>query len=406
MPTKGQPSVAVLFRLLQESPETTRTDLVRLSGLSKATVSETIADLIERGFISERGKRQPARGRSQVIIEFNPQARLVLGAQFTDHGCQAVLTDLRARPVASAERPLSGTSPDQFIDALVQCVEELRAAHPGIPVIGLGVGVPGLVDSSGRHVIVSVPFNWSEVPLSGMLEARLGLPVRLVNRAKAAALGEYWQGEHKEPGERDNLAYVFVGAGIVCGLVFDGQPYFGSGGAAGEIGHLTVVPDGPLCGCGNRGCLHMLASESAIVRAVRSRLRQDSRADADALVPGGQLGMMTLDTIIAAAEAGNTAIRSTVEESARYLGIAIANLVNLVNPSVVVIGGPVAGFGDVLIDTVRAEVRQRALWDALHGVRLVLSNLGDSAGAIGAAALLLDPRRLDALLDATSVETA
>lgn len=395
MASRAQSSLAVLFELLRGSPQVTRTELVRQSGLSKATVSETIAGLLERGFLAEVGKRQPGRGRSQVVLELNTRSRLVLGAQFTERACQVVLADLRAAPVSVVERPLAGTDPEHFVDALCECVDELRADRP---ILGLGVGVPGLVNQGGREVVVSVPYRWSHVPLSDMLEARLGLPVVIANRAKAAALGEYWQTVHQDPTGCDHLAYVFIGAGIVSGLVVNGDLYVGSGGAAGELGHVTVVPNGPDCGCGNRGCLHMLASESAIIRSVRSKLRQRSPAVLGQGLTGQALGMLSLPDLVAAAAAGDQIVLEAVSEAATYLGIAIANMVNLMNPSVVVIGGPVASFGDPLIDGIRAEVRQRALWDALDGVRIVPSTLGDSAGTIGAAALFLNSFATETLL--------
>lgn len=397
----GQASLGVLYELLRESPHTTRTELVHRSGLSKATVSETVGLLLDHGFVVETGKRQPGRGRSQVVLEFQSGTRLVLGANFTDHGCQVVLADLRAAPVAFAERPFAGGSPAAFVDALVACVEELRPRATA-PVLGLGVGVPGLVDPTGRIVAVSVPYGWEQVPIAEMVEARIGVPAVVVNRAKAAALGEAWRGDHDPAAPTHHLAYVYVGAGIVAGFVIDGEPYFGSAGTAGEIGHVTVLPDGPLCGCGNRGCLHMLASESAIIRAVRAGARRHADPATVAGSPLASLATLTIPALIEAANDGNAIVRAAVEDAGTYLGIAVANLINLMNPSVVVIGGPVMGFGELLLDRVRDEVRQRALWDALRGVAIVASTLGDAAGTVGAAALYLKALDATALLNPPS----
>ncbi len=397
MVVAGQSSVAVLFDLLRARPQTTRTALVQASGLSKATVSEAIAELLAHGFIAEVGKHQPGRGRSQVVLEFNPSTCLVIGVQFTDTGCHAVLAELRAGGVASTERPLTGTRPDDFIEALCQCVEELSGVA-NAPVLGVGVGVPGLVDPAGRVVVASVPYGWDQVPIADMLEPRLNLPVVVANRAKAAALGEHWQGNHAFTSARQHLAYLHVGSGIVAGFVNDGELFFGSGGAAGEIGHMTIVPDGPLCGCGNRGCLHMLASESAIVRSVRAKSRHSPEPGNGNALPS--LATITIPSLIAAASAGNEIVLDAVAEAGAHLGIAIANAVNLMNPSLIVIGGSIAGFGEPLFAAIRAEVRQRALWDALNGVPIVPSALGDDAGTVGAAALFLDQVNVGALLTA------
>lgn len=396
MAISGRSSVAVLFELLRTHPRTTRTDLVRLAGLSKATVSEAIADFMESGLIDEVGKQQLGRGRSQVVLEFNAGARLVMGVQFTEGGCHAVLADLGAREIAATTRPFTGPSPDDFVDALCECVAEL-AGKATAPVLGVGVGVPGLVSPDGREVIASVPYGWEHVPIADMVELRLKLPVITANRAKAAALGEYWRGNHVTHRERSHLAYVHVGSGIVTGFVVNGELFLGSGGAAGEIGHMTVLHDGPVCGCGNRGCLHMLASESAIVRAVRTKSRQQPDPANGGVLPS--LASITIRSLIEQAAAGNQLVLDVVADAGAWLGIAIANVVNLMNPSVIVIGGSIAGFGEPLFDAIRGEVRQRALWDALNGVPIVPSTLGDDAGTVGAAALFLDQIDATTLLD-------
>ncbi|HYH11864.1 MAG TPA: MarR family transcriptional regulator, partial [Thermomicrobiales bacterium] len=142
-------SVDTIFHVLRELPETTRTDIVARTGLSKATVSETIAQLLANGLVTEVGKREPGRGRRQVLLQLRTDSRLVIGAEFNEHGCRAVLADLRAGPVTFAERPFTSTNPDDFVVALEGCVEELRG-QARAPVLGIGIGVPGLVDDAGR----------------------------------------------------------------------------------------------------------------------------------------------------------------------------------------------------------------------------------------------------------------
>lgn len=389
MAASGQPSYGTLFALMRTKPETTRTELVELSGLSKATVSEAVAFMMERGMLAEIGKRQPGRGRSQVVLAFQSDVRLVLGAQFTEHGVSAVLADLRAGPVAWAVRSRSATDPEGFVNALVECVDELRAKAQA-PILGLGVGVPGLVDPAGRKVVLSVPYGWEQVPIADMLEARIGMPVVVTNRAKAAALGEYWQGGRQVDGSHEHLLYVHIGAGIVAGIVNNGGLYTGHGGSAGELGHTTVLPDGPVCACGNHGCLHMLASESALIREVRTRIRRQPEADASTSLSMQTLGNITIERLQAAAAEGDMAVLQVVQEAGRWVGIALANAINLLNPSLVVMGGSLAEFGEPFLLSVRNEVRQRALWDAIHDVEITLSELGDSAGTIGGAAVFLD----------------
>lgn len=389
MAVGGQASFDILFDLLRIHPETTRTDLVTLSGLSKATVSETIAELIAHGFLAEVGKRQPGRGRSQVVLALQTQNRLVVGAQFGEHGCHAALCDLRGAPIAFAERPIVGTAPELYVDALAACVEELRGQAEA-PVLGVGVGVPGLVSHDGRTIIGSVPHGWKNVPFCDLVEAKTGLPMVIANRAKAAALGEYWQGTFPEGADRSQLVYVFAGAGIIAGYVFRGELYLGHSGSAGELGHITVQPDGQQCGCGNHGCLHTLAAESAIIRSVRGQLRRQTDSLLSQTLSGQSLEMLSMEMLIDAAKLGDPVVLDEVRRAGTWLGVAIGNLINLINPSLVVIGGSFAEFGAPAIEAIEAEVRQRALWDALHAVTIVPSNLGDNAGIAGGAALFLD----------------
>lgn len=382
----GSASRSVIFNLLRDSPQTTRTELAARSGLSKPTVSEIVAALLKDGFLRETGKFSEGRGRSRILLELVPTARLVLGTHLGDGVCTAVLADLRARPLRTASRFVAGTDPGSALEAITTCVDELRA-DAGTAILGVGVGVPGSVDPAGRRVTISVPYGWRDVPIADLLEERLGLPVLATNRAKAATLGELWRGGHPAV---EHLFYVFVGRGIVAGIVANSALYVGAAGGAGELGHMTILPDGPLCGCGNHGCLHTLASESAIVRGFRARVRQHPGVALPNNLAGADLGTISLQMLHEAARHGDPLVLETVREAGAYLGIALANVVNLINPSRIIIGGPVAGFGEPLFEAVRAEVHRRALWDSLSDLAIAPSSLGDDAGPIGAAALLLE----------------
>lgn len=389
MSINRQASHATILSLLRERPHTTRTEIVATSGLSKATVSEAISYLLSLGLIAEVGKRQPGRGRSQVVIELQSEKRLVLGAQFAEQSCRVVLTDLVAGPVTWAERTTNGIDPESFIDTLAECCETLlRDARA--PVLGIGVGVPGLVSPDGRRVMVSVPHGWTNVPICDLIEARIGLPAVVTNRAKAAALGEYWQGDHATDATLDHLFYVYMGAGIVSGFVERGHLYLGSSGAFGELGHMTVEPGGRACPCGNSGCLYTVASESAILRDANDLMDSSSSP-------------LTLDDVIAGALAGDEPITNVVNDAARWIGIALANVVNLMNPSAVVLGGPISQLGRGFTARVRSEVEARALGESLEHMAMLTTRLGDAAGPIGAAALFLDSLRPEQIIEAPEV---
>ncbi|MGI8912968.1 MAG: ROK family protein, partial [Chloroflexota bacterium] len=255
---RGREAVLAVIR---RRGQTTRTELAAACGLSKAQVSDIVAALLSDGIVREVGTKQEGRGRSRIVLELNATAHLVLGAQLDDERCVAILADLQARPQVVETVGITGGRPEDFVAALTTAVERLRA-QTATPILGLGVGTPGSLDLAGRIIRLSVPHGWRDIPIADLIEARIALPIRVANRAKVAVLGEHWHG--RAQGIQD-VAYVFVGNGIIAGLLIDGKLYFGAGGA-GELGHVTVVPDGPVCGCGNRGCLHMFASGAAIVR--------------------------------------------------------------------------------------------------------------------------------------------
>lgn len=378
---RGREAVLAAIRRREQ---TTRTELAAACGLSKAQVSDIVAALLSDGIVREVGTKQEGRGRSRIVLELNATAHLVLGAQLDDERCVAILADLQARPQVVETVGITGGRPEDFVAALTTAVERLRA-QTATPILGLGVGTPGSLDLAGRIIRLSVPHGWRDIPIADLIEARIALPIRVANRAKVAVLGEHWHG--RAQGIQD-VSYVFVGNGIIAGLLIDGKLYFGAGGA-GELGHVTVVPDGPVCGCGNRGCLHMFASGAAIVRLAHAHAWERGETLLRTL-PAGGLVALTLDDVLNAARQGDAVALEAIATAGVYLGIAIANLINLVHPRMVVIGGPVGRLGEPVVAVIRREVQRRALANILTDLQIVPTALGDEAGVIGAAAYFLD----------------
>jgi glucokinase len=382
-PSVREVNLDAIVELLRSRKQTTRTELIRLSGLSKATVSGIVAQLADRGLVREVGKVQQGRGRSRILLEFNSVARAVLGAQIDDTSCTVVLADLDAAVQRSVTRRLPSHCPEDMFDAVTDAVAELRR-DASAPVLGLGVGAPGNIDRTGRRITVAVSHGWRDLPIADVLEERVGLPVVAANRAKVAALGHLRQGDF---GGGDNLVYVFLGSGIIAGIVMDGRLCFGRDGAAGDIGHVTVQPDGPLCGCGNRGCLHTVAAEDAILALAREKARQHGPTSALHRLSHGRLADVTVASLAEAAADGDAATIDALAEVGAYVGLAVANLVNTLNPDAVVIGGPSARLGEPLLGPIRREVQRRALADAAAKLDIVAARNDDEAGAIGGCVL-------------------
>lgn len=249
---------------------------------------------------------------------------------------------------------------------------------------GIGICSAGWVDSE-RGIVPAAPQlpGWHDVPLAQIIRERLGPPAILENDANAAALGEHTFGAGR--GAR-HLVYITVSTGVGGGIIADGKLYGGARGSAGEIGHTVIDPNGPKCGCGNNGCLEALASGTAIARqGAEAAKRGDSPALAEALKRETRLGAKD---VAAAAEAGDAAAREVFAEAGRYLGMALANVVNLLSPEAIILGGGVMHSRELFLPQAEKTMRELALDEPLKYVRVSLAELGDMAGPLGMIARL------------------
>ena len=248
------------------------------------------------------------------------------------------------------------------------------------------MGIPGLADLAAgvTRFLPNLPTQWRDAPVRDVLAPQIGCPVYLLNDVRMATLGELTYGHGR--GRLDTMAFFALGTGIGGGVVIDGRLRLGPLGAAGELGHQTIVPDGPTCGCGNRGCLETLASGPAIT-AQGVWLLASGRAPRLHELVGGDPGAVTPREMALAAAAGDEAVREALIRAAEYLGIGVANVVTVLHPDLVVLGGGLAEIGPLLFDTVRETVRRRVCMFPVDNVRIEKSLLGDKAGALGGIAL-------------------
>ncbi len=296
------------------------------------------------------------------------------------------LVDREGRVLDRERTPTPVGGPDSVIDAVAEGLRAI-AGRTGFDIRGadgVGVGAPGPLDPESG-VIYDPPnmAGWGKVPLAQMLEARLGVPTYVENDANAAALGERWAGAGRGI---DDLVYLTVSTGIGGGLILGGRLYRGSSGTAGEVGHMLVDPGGRRCGCGRVGCLEAAASGTAIARAALEAVAS-GRASTLAALPTEAL---TAEEVARAAAEGDPLARELFARAAAHVGVGVANLVNLLNPAAVIIGGGVAGAGELLFGPVRRIVSEEALPRPAGAVRVVPAALGPDVGAVGAAAVVLD----------------
>jgi len=379
---------ARLLEILQETRVVSRAELARRAGLSRTTVGILVEELLRVGLAREVGLASSTGGRPPMLLEFNPDAALALGAQMTDRAWHIVLANLDTQARRRVSVRIADDTPQAAIAALQEGVTALTEQQaPGTILPAIGVGTPGLVDVHSGVIKSAVDIGWAEVPMKAMIEERLGLRALVANRSKVGALAELSQGTGAGRQVND-LIYISIGTGIAAGIVHQRRLYTGANSSAGELGHVTVLPDGPVCPCGNQGCLQQLASGPAIANRARARLREGLPSILGRLA-GDHPERISAITVFRAAQEGDTLAQEVVAETARHLGLAVANLINLFNPELIVLGGPVGRRSQVLLEPLLEQVRRRAMAYPLSTVRIVTSRLGPEAGAIGAATLVL-----------------
>ncbi len=275
---------------------------------------------------------------------------------------------------------------DRLVALAERSIAETCRQVPGAEIVGAGVGAPGPLDTRSGIVLLTPNLGWVNLPLRQIIHDRLGLPAALDNDANCAVLGEWWVGAAR--GTRHAIGLT-IGTGIGGGIIFDGRLYHGAADVAGEIGHTTIDTEGRRCKCGNYGCLEAYASGPNIaLRAVEA-----IEAGAESLLParvGGDLRRITAQTVYEAAAAGDELALEVVNDTAKFLAVGVANLLNVFNPEVVVVCGGVTLAGDHLFVPLRREVARRAFKPAVASCRIVPGELVGTAGVYGAAKVFID----------------
>lgn len=375
-----------------------RVTIARRTGLSRTTVGSLVDALLKEGLVREgcTVSAAPSGGRRATLVHFNEAAGYILGVDLGRSHLTLLATDLAANVIARHSGPFDcSLGADICLPQLVRevCAFTAAAHIEWDSVVGLGLGIPGPMDAEQRMLVAPPRMpSWDGVDLLRYLRRELHVPVYLGNDANMGARGESRFGAGR--GLWD-FAYVKVGTGIGCGLVIAGDIYRGSRGSAGELGHVTIDADGPLCECGNRGCLETMAAAPQIVAdAVRgSSLRRALGAEAPAFTGSRMLaGRQDVDVadVVVAAQDGDAACRAALERAGELIGVALASLVNLFGPSVILLDGSVARAGDLVLDPIRRALTTRSLPAASDGVRIITGALGDNAIALGGVAAVID----------------
>lgn len=325
------------------------------------------------------------------MLPLNPTAPYLIGIDIGGTKLAVVVADRDGTIVHKVRRPTEAErGPEPIFRTLCHMAREAAEAADVAwsDIAGIGVSCGGPLDTASG--IVYSPPNlpgWDGIPLKTWLEDELGLAIHVENDANAEALAEWIFGAGRG---YTNVVYMTMSTGIGGGLILNGRLYRGAGDAAGEVGHMTLIPGGPLCGCGKRGCLEALCSGPAIARRGREWLAEQGNEGASIMpaLAGGDPDAITAETIMAAARQGDAGARHIVDETARYMALGLGNIVNILNPQIIIIGTIIVKAGDLLLDPIRTYLR-RETWDRLYQmVKIVPAALGDAVGDLAAIAVV------------------
>lgn len=355
-----------------------RVDIVRMTGLSRTTVSSLVIELLTEGVLSERiGRPDPAApapggGRPAALLALNPDGGAVLGVHLGHDGVRVVLAALSGDVLGERQREIDVDHlPADSLAYVADTALELAAASGlGIGrVIGMGVAVSAPVHLVSHALRApSMLRDWTDIDIAGRLRERVGVPVHVGNDANLGALAEWTFGVGRGA---DDLIYLMLSDGVGAGLILNGRPYEGAAGAAGELGHVAVVEGGYVCRCGNRGCLETVAGTRALVGALAHSRGPDT----------------TLADLVELAVAGDPGCLRVIADAGRTIGRALSGVCAVLDPKLVIIGGRIAAVGPTLLDGVREDLNRRLPQSISQGVMVTTGSLGDRAEALGAVAL-------------------
>lgn len=380
--TKRHNSRLVLKTIYDNEP-ISRADIARVTRLTRTTVSGLVGDLMQQGLVEEIGWGPSEGGKPPVLLRVVDDSRHVIGMDLASDEFRGAVVNLRGEIRHRSSLPLRSRDGQTALSLLYELVDNLLAATER-PLLGIGIGTPGLIDPIQGTVRQAVNLDWQDLPLGALLRERYGLPVYVANDCQVAALAEYNFGAGWDTG---SLVVIKIEHGVGAGIVLDGRLFHGDSFGAGEIGHIGVVENGELCRCGHRGCLETVASVRRILQQARAIAQNDSgsllhryRANPEAI---------SIDVIRQAVEEGDKAARRLVWRAGRFLGMVAASLVAVLSVRHILIAGSITALGVPLLNAIREEMVGRSLSAVATQTEVAMSAMGPDIVNLGASALVL-----------------
>jgi glucokinase-like ROK family protein len=373
-----------ILRFVQRNEPASRSDIAQACGLSNSTVSTLVSELMEMGIVKNVGEGPSIGGRRPVILGINEQAGHAIAVDVGSTTITCGRVDLHAK-IHDKLIVKTPKDPTESLSATVELVKRVHSqalATESPLVLGVGVATTGYVRPSTGIVASASNLGWREVDLGSAISTATGLPAQVDNNANAAALGELYYGLGAGV---SNFIYVAIGNGIGAGLVLDGELYRGARNGVGEIGHIAVAADGPPCSCGRVGCLESLASGGAIEQLAQASLSRTGR-EGNARPEQAKI---TAKDVFRRAQEGDPAAAAIVDKALDYLAIGIGNMVNLLNPDQVILGGGITRSSEYFMGNFLPRIRPRLLPEQNGDVQFRLSESNEDSGLRGAATLVI-----------------
>lgn len=378
-----------VMEIMRKNKSVYRAELARMTGLSMPTIMKITEEFIRNGLIMDVGKGVSSGGKPPIIFELIPEARLFVGIDISGAMYKCIIMDLRGGVVFRRTCLKSELEKKADIIDLIINFIETTVTESGIDrkkLSGIGIGVPGLVEIQEGRVITSIDYNWKNVDVRTPLQKHFQMPVYVENSSKVMAIGEKWFGNGDDS---DNFALVTVGRGIGAALIMNGEIYKGFYNMSGEVGHMVIDPNGPLCKCGKRGCLETLASGNAIANQARQLVEVKQNSIMLELVNGDK-EKIDYDVVFRAAGKGDYLAQRIVDSAIDSLAIGLGNLICLFDCQLIVLTGCVVKDNEYLLNRVKTQINEtRSLYYGQMPVEVKLSTMGEEAAVIGAATLPL-----------------
>ncbi|AEM77730.1 ROK family transcriptional regulator [Thermoanaerobacter wiegelii] len=377
---------SIVLNTIRKKGNISRAEIAGITGLNKSTVSFLVDELINEGFVREEGPGASKGGRKPIILSINNNAGCIIGIDLDVNYILIVLTDLMANVIWEKKVDVKiGESQQAIIERLIELIDEaiLNAPNTIRGILGIGIGVPGIVDYKNGTVLMAPNLKWENVPLKEIIENKFKIKVHIDNEANVGAIGEKWFGAGVK---YNNFVYVSAGIGIGTGIIINGELYRGTVGLAGEMGHMTINIHDHQCSCGNTGCWENYASEKALFDYIHTQLIMGK---SDNYINKDNFNTLNALDIINYAQKGSEIAVEALKEIGRKLGVGIVNVINTFNPELVIIGNTLSLAGDLILDEVLKEVEKKCLVYRYYKVKIKTSKLQFHAGAIGAVSLVI-----------------